>query len=167
MGLAYGAVEMNVPATLWTNQEQTHRRTRVLLVDGDHPVREALHRALTLENYEVTPVATGREAIRWFAEGAVDLVVLDLNLPNESGWDVLNRVTTTAPQLPVIATTMRGNGGDTAVAQRGVAIMEKPLSLPLLLSTMQRLAAETCFVGASEDRQYAKATGETESREKP
>ena len=125
-----------------TNQEHTPARKRILLVDGNRQVREALHRVLSIENYDVAPAATSREALRWFDGGTIDMVVLDMNLPNESGWDVYRQLYAVQPNLPVIATTELQTATQRTLTKSGVELMEKPLNLSALLQTMRKLAAE-------------------------
>src|SRR5204862_6704783 len=54
---------------------------RILVVDDERPVREALERALRLEGYEVETVADGQEALFALARRGVDAIVLDVLMP--------------------------------------------------------------------------------------
>ncbi|MCL5961782.1 MAG: response regulator [Chloroflexi bacterium] len=64
-------------------------RKRVLAVDDDERLRRLLRVNLESQDIEVTEVGTGEECLRLVQEGEVALVLLDLNLPDCSGWDVL------------------------------------------------------------------------------
>ena len=78
---------------------------RILLVDDDPGVRRMLSRVLEEEGYAVVPAANGIEALELATTRMPDLVLLDLNLPLQDGWDTLERLTTENPLLPVIIIT--------------------------------------------------------------
>jgi len=65
---------------------------RVLLVDDDRALRDAVGRALRLEGYEVVLAADGREALGVMARAPADLVVLDVSMPSMSGYEVCRRI---------------------------------------------------------------------------
>lgn len=117
-------------------------RGRVLVVDDDTSVRESLGRALRSENYDVALAGDGQEALDRFTEGYVDLVLLDLNIPLKGGWDVFERISALNPLLPVIIITARSQQYELAATAGASALMEKPLSLPLLLGTITKLMSE-------------------------
>jgi two-component system response regulator HydG len=115
---------------------------RLLLVDDDPGVRRMLSRVLEEEGYAVVPAANGIEALELAASRMPDLVLLDLNLPIQNGWDTLERLTTGNPLLPVIIITARPNQIFPALAAGAGALMEKPLDLPKLLRTIGDLLVE-------------------------
>jgi DNA-binding response OmpR family regulator len=117
-------------------------KTRVLIVDDDASVRQSLRKVLTVAGYEVTTAADGQEAVAQFVPGQIDLVILDLNLPLCSGWDVFERLTTQHPTTPLIIVTGLPNQYPTAMAAGVGALMEKPIDAPELLRTMDELLAE-------------------------
>jgi DNA-binding response OmpR family regulator len=115
----------------------------ILLVDEDLPVRQALGRALTVENFHVLCAASGQEALVRFGEYPIDVLLLDLHPRNESGWDTVRRLTALRPLLPVVIITAR-NGHQTSANARGVdAWMEKPLDLPILIQLLNEFASQT------------------------
>jgi len=61
---------------------------RILVVDDDRSVRDALRRALTLGGYEVEAVEDGRQALARLATSTPDAVVLDIGLPEIDGLEV-------------------------------------------------------------------------------
>jgi DNA-binding response OmpR family regulator len=113
--------------------------TRILLVDDDPAIRAMLARLLTEERYFVLTAANGQEALDLALTTGLDLVLLDLNLPMKSGWDVFERLTAERPDLPVIIITARPNQLFTAVGAGAGALMEKPLDFPKLLQTIRVL----------------------------
>ena len=114
---------------------------RILLVDDDPAVRSALAQVLAEEGYAVLCGANGDEALR-AAENAIDLVLLDLNMPIRNGWDTFERLTAQNPLVPIIIITARPNQLFTALSAGVGALMEKPLDFPVLLETIRDLLEE-------------------------
>jgi len=87
-------------------------RIKVLVVD-DHPmVREGLRGMLTGDDVEVIDeAANGADAIRLAALHAPDVVLLDLELPDMDGLEVLGRLRERDPDLPVLVVTMHQDAG--------------------------------------------------------
>jgi len=117
-------------------------KKKILLVDDDPGVRRMLVRVLEEEGYLLVPAGTGREALQRLAARDIDLVLLDLNLPLENGWETFQRLNTENPCLPVIIITARSNQVFPALASGVGALMEKPLDLTKLLQTIAELLAE-------------------------
>jgi DNA-binding response OmpR family regulator len=117
-------------------------KKRLLLVDDDPSVREALANVLIGEDYEVVPAVDGLEAIDLASRTEMDLVLLDLNLPKKNGWDTFEILTRQNPRLPVVIITARVNQLFPALACGVGALMEKPLDLPKLLQTIHNLLTE-------------------------
>ena len=115
---------------------------RILLVDDDAGVRRMLLRVLEEEGYAVVPAASGLEALELAANRTPDIVLLDLNLPLQNGWETFKRLTAENPLLPVIIITARPNQLFPALAAGAGALMEKPLDMPKLLRTICDLLAE-------------------------
>jgi DNA-binding NtrC family response regulator len=117
-------------------------KKRVLVVDDDAAVRQALKRVLETAGYEVGVAQDGEEATTQFLPEQTDLLLLDLNLPSQSGWDVFGRLTSRYPLVPVIIITGMPNQYATAVAAGVSALMEKPVEATALLKTVGEVLAE-------------------------
>jgi DNA-binding NtrC family response regulator len=78
---------------------------RILVVDDEKIIRENLARILTEEHYHVHSVADGTSALGHLESHDNDLVLLDLNLPDINGLDVLEKIRNTDPDLLVIVIT--------------------------------------------------------------
>jgi CheY-like chemotaxis protein len=115
---------------------------KVLVVDDDASVRISLRKVLADAGYEVALAADDQEAMVQFEGGHVDMLLLDISLPVRNGWGAFERITNEAPVLPIIITTGQANRHDLAVAAGVGAMMEKPLDVAELLSTIQQLLAE-------------------------
>ncbi len=72
----------------------------------------------------------------------MDLLLLDLNLPDSNGWVTLKWLTEVNPLLPTIIITGRSNQRELAEKSGADALMEKPLDVPLLLRTIRELLDE-------------------------
>jgi two-component system, NarL family, invasion response regulator UvrY len=79
----------------------------ILIVDDHAIVRAGLRRLLRgLFEGEILEAATGREALALARGRPLDLVLLDMNLPELGGLELLNRLATVAPGLPVLVLSM-------------------------------------------------------------
>ena len=116
---------------------------RILLADDDCTVRESLSDVLVSEGYVVIPANDGQQALELAASTQLDLVLLDLNMPVKNGWDTFEQLSRAHPLVPVIIVTARPNQLFTAVGAGVGALLEKPMEIPTLLRTIQRLLAES------------------------
>jgi two-component system, OmpR family, response regulator MprA len=82
-------------------------RVRVLIVDDDRALRDALRRALTLAGYETVPVEDGESALAELAARPPDAVVLDIGLPDVDGLEVCRRLRAAGERVPVLMLTAR------------------------------------------------------------
>lgn len=114
----------------------------ILVVDDDPQIRESLGKLLRAEGYEVALAADGQQGIEIFDTRRVDLMLLDLNLPGNNGWEIFGLITDSNPCLPIIIITGRENQRDLATLTGVGALMEKPLNLPTLLKTIRELMTE-------------------------
>jgi DNA-binding response OmpR family regulator len=140
----------------------SRRGKRILLVDDDPTVRDSLSDVLVSEGYLVIPAENGQEALDLVTRFPVDLALLDLNMPVKNGWDTFERLTAEHPLVPIIIATARPNQLFTALNAGAGALLEKPMDIPALLRTMEKLLAET-----AEQRLARLAGKETEFHYKP
>jgi two-component system, OmpR family, response regulator MprA len=80
---------------------------RILVVDDDRAVREALRRALTLGGYEVQMAEDGEQALELIVQAVPEAVVLDVGLPGIDGLEVCRRVRMLGNRVPVLILTAR------------------------------------------------------------
>jgi CheY-like chemotaxis protein len=117
-------------------------KEKILLVDDEHAIRQMLTRLLTGEGYNVLPATSGAEALEFASHADFDLVLLDLNMPGQDGWETYDQITAQNPLLPVIVITARPNQRLAALAAGIGALMEKPLDLQRLVLTIRDLLDE-------------------------
>jgi two-component system response regulator MprA len=80
---------------------------RVLIVDDDRSVREALRRALTLGGYEVQSADGGQHGLTQVASMSPDAVVLDVGMPDVDGLEVCRRLRSAGNRVPILMLTAR------------------------------------------------------------
>jgi DNA-binding response OmpR family regulator len=80
--------------------------TRILVVEDDEAIASGLARVLDSQGYEVARVSRGGEALAAAGEG-VELVMLDLGLPDMDGIDVCRRLRAARPDLAILILTAR------------------------------------------------------------
>ena len=113
-------------------------RSTILVIDDEPNILTTVRRALEIEGYLVEVAGTGQVGLAKLAEHDIDLVLLDVMMPNESGLEVLPKLRAASPETMVVM--MSGNASiETAVqATKGGAhdFIEKPLSSDKLLLTV-------------------------------
>lgn len=83
-------------------------RARVLLVEDDRDLAVGLTDAFAMEGYEVSHVADGRAGLAEAVRGRHDLILLDVMLPELSGFDLLRELRARGSDVPVLMLTARG-----------------------------------------------------------
>jgi two-component system response regulator MprA len=115
--------------------------TRVLVVDDEPAVREALRRALALEGYDVELAENGAEALRKVGPSDPDLVVLDVLMPEVDGLAACRRLRADGNDVPVLMLTARAGIGDRVDGLDAGAddYLVKPFALEELLARIRAL----------------------------
>jgi two-component system, OmpR family, response regulator MprA len=80
---------------------------RILAVDDDRAVREALRRTLTLGGYDVELAEDGEQALEQIVQALPDAVVLDVGLPGIDGLEVCSRLRRAGNRVPILMLTAR------------------------------------------------------------
>jgi two-component system response regulator MprA len=80
---------------------------RILVVDDDRAVREALRRTVTLAGYEVQVAEDGEGALERIVQSVPDAVVLDVGLPGIDGIELCRRVRRLGNRVPILMLTAR------------------------------------------------------------
>ncbi|MDI1429118.1 response regulator [Polyangium sorediatum] len=118
--------------------------TEILVVDDSKVMREMIVACLRVgEDFTFTHAASGLEAIEKLALKAFDLVVLDLNMPDIGGFEVIEfiRGQDKLQRLPVLVVTTRGDEGSRARALAAGAsqFMTKPFTPDAILANVQSM----------------------------
>jgi CheY-like chemotaxis protein len=113
---------------------------RVLIVDDDPGIRRLLVTCLRRQGFQLLEARNGREALAEMRAGNADLVVMDLMMPEVSGWDVLREraADPSLQRIPMIIVTANNNREVTAgvLDKRVCAVLAKPFDLDALLTTV-------------------------------
>src|SRR5665213_1617891 len=91
-----------------SNSEATSLRPRVLIIDDEAAIRESLEILLELEGFVVELAADGEIGLQALEESVFDLVLLDLALPGQSGFEILQAIRARHANLPVVMITAYG-----------------------------------------------------------
>jgi two-component system copper resistance phosphate regulon response regulator CusR len=79
---------------------------RILVIEDELKTAEYLHQGLTESGYIVDCASTGADGLHLARQQAYDLVILDVNLPEIDGWDVLENIRQTSTRVMML--TARG-----------------------------------------------------------
>lgn len=117
---------------------------RVLLIEDEPNIIEAIRFILSRDGWRVDTHSDGKTAFEAVLARSPDLVILDVMLPNRSGYDVLNDIRADAAikDVPVLMLTARGQKKDRELAEKLGAsrFMTKPFSNGEILDTVRELA---------------------------
>jgi Response regulator containing CheY-like receiver, AAA-type ATPase, and DNA-binding domains len=127
-------------------------RIKVLLVEDDHALREALADTLLLAGHGFRAVASAEEALQAVADESFSLVVSDVNMPGMDGHQLLGRLRASQPQLPVLLMTAHGavERAVDAMRQGAADYLVKPFEPRALLDLVARHALGCLGVADSE-----------------
>jgi two-component system response regulator MprA len=114
---------------------------RILVVDDEPAVRQAVRRALSFEGYDVHLAAGGQEALELVESEPVDAVVLDILMPGLDGLEVCRRLRASGNTTPVLMLTARSLVSDRVTGLDAGAddYLVKPFALQELLARLRAL----------------------------
>ncbi len=112
---------------------------RILVIDDEAKDREVIRKILSPENYEVIQAENGLAGIKQIKENQLNLVLLDLVLPDINGIEVLKEIIKLKPTLPVIMISQYGTIKYAVLATKLGAFdwLEKPIDKEILLVTVR------------------------------
>ena len=125
--MAYGST---LPPTTATAQ--------VLVVDDDPDIRSVVEAILSGEGYQVTTASNGRLAWEMIARQQPDVVLLDLQMPVMTGWELLGLIRERGLQVPIVVMTAGYRAKAEAERHGAAAHLSKPFDLNDLLATVER-----------------------------
>lgn len=114
----------------------------ILLVEDEPRLRQTLERSLTGRGYAVDLAATVAEASAKAMSGTYDVMLLDVNLPDASGWDVLRALRETGCSLPSIVLSAAPPNPVRVREFRPAGILYKPFPMDALLRLIQAACAK-------------------------
>ncbi len=86
--------------------ENEIKKKRILHVDDEHDILEVVKTILESEGYDVVSETRGEYALTQIEKDGFDLLILDIMMPDMSGWELFNRIRTIKPDYKVIFLTI-------------------------------------------------------------
>ena len=111
----------------------------VLVVDDDDGIRRTIAEMLESEGYDVATAVDGHAALARIAERAPALILLDLQMPGMSGWEVLARLREQGTRIPVVFMTAGYRAQTEAERHNAEGHLGKPFEMDDLLAVVARL----------------------------
>ncbi len=115
---------------------------KILIVEDDTQLSNALHHILTEQKYIVDAVDNGQDAIDYAMNGTYDVIVLDVMLPILNGYEVVTRLRSAKNSTPILMLTAKDSTGDKVAGLNKGAddYMTKPFSTEELLARINALS---------------------------
>src|SRR5208282_6196582 len=132
---------------------------RVLVVDDEPSLAELLASVLRYEGWDIRTAADGSSAVRTAREFKPDAVVLDVMLPDFSGFEVLRRLRAELPHVCVLFLTARDSVQDrvSGITAGGDDYVTKPFSLEEVIARLRGLLRRAGMARASSGTELAVA----------
>jgi len=140
---------------------------RVLIVEDDEHVRDAVARALRYEGYDVHTAVDGNDALVRFADIEPDAIVLDVLMPGTDGLEVCRRLRSGGDRTPVLMLTARHEVSDRVAGLDAGAddYLVKPFALDELLARLRALLRRTSISGEDDVLRTGDLTLDPQRRE--
>ncbi|MCZ0980551.1 response regulator transcription factor [Streptomyces sp. NPDC004520] len=124
---------------------------RILVVDDEPAVREALRRSLAFEGYGTEVAVDGLDALARMESYAPDLVVLDVQMPRMDGLTAARRIRAAGSTVPILMLTARDTVGDRVTGLDAGAddYLVKPFELDELFARIRALLRRSSYASAS------------------
>ena len=119
-------------------------KNMILVVDDDPECRDILMRLLTLSDYEVETVESGRDAVELLKRAEFKLVLTDIVMPDMDGLELLSHVKSHYPNIPVIMVTGRAsNESKNEALEKGAeGLILKPYTRDQLMTIVNETLAK-------------------------
>ena len=117
-------------------------KAKILLVEDEQSVRDAVSKILAKYGYTVVAAEDGEKGLKHLDEhGGFDIVLTDLSLPGMSGWDVAVAVRQKSPATPVVLLSGWDiDGKDERIGQSGIScILAKPVRIKEMIKVVEEL----------------------------
>ncbi|GGU04100.1 MULTISPECIES: response regulator transcription factor [Streptomyces] len=127
---------------------------RILIVDDEPAVREALRRSLAFEGYGTEEAVDGADALARMESYAPDLVVLDIQMPRMDGLTAARRIRASGSTVPILMLTARDTVGDRVTGLDAGAddYLVKPFELDELFARIRALLRRSSYAATVEAR---------------
>lgn len=118
---------------------------KILVVEDDPNLREAIVDSLMLKGHQVQECANGADAVKVITQSALDVVLTDINMPEMDGLQLLTYVKKNQPWLPIVLMTAYGDVGQAVKAMQIGAndYLMKPFEVQELLTVLNKYQPNT------------------------
>ena len=118
-------------------------KRRLLIVDDEENVRNALQRWFELAGYEVELAEDGVVAVEKATETDYDAITMDLQMPRMNGTDAIRHIKEARPEIPIIILTGYHAQPQLVVSSGAVKVLSKPVSLRELETAVREAIENT------------------------
>ena len=127
--------------------EIVSKKPVILIVDDEPDICEMLAKILSREGYVVKIAMSGKETVKEVMAGSVDIVLLDIIMPDQDGIETLRQIKAIRPQIPVIMFTAYVNMSTIRDAMRFGAYdyIAKPFDLESIKKVIKQRLEEQCI----------------------
>jgi two-component system, OmpR family, response regulator CpxR len=155
--------ETSTPCAIEPRMSESTSTPRVLVVDDDLELSELVEQYLTARGFAVELQEDGKSGLEKAQSGAYGLIVLDVNLPEMDGFEVLRRLRSGPPQtqaLPVVMLTAHGDETDRIVGLELGAddYLPKPFNPRELLARIQAVLRRAGATASNQGEAPSEAT---------
>lgn len=139
---------------------------KILVVDDEKNIREGLAASLEIDGYDTYTADDGSTALKQLLKTDIDLIITDLKMPKMSGEELLKKVVTSYPTIPVIMLTGHGTVENAVHAMRDGAydFVTKPINLERLSLLVKRALSKRELVKEHKELQAEVRRLEKKSR---
>ncbi len=118
---------------------------KVLVVDDEPNIRDLLSASLRFQGHQVLTAANGNEAINKIVDNQPDIVLLDVMLPDISGFGVTKKIRSLGIEVPILFLTARDDTEDkvTGLTVGGDDYVTKPFSLDEIIARISAIMRRT------------------------
>lgn len=133
------------------DRDRDHTPQRILIVDDEPAVREALQRSLAFEGYGTEVAVDGLDALEKSAAYRPELIVLDIQMPRMDGLTAARRIRASGSTVPILMLTARDTVGDRVTGLDAGAddYLVKPFELDELFARVRALLRRSSYAAAS------------------
>ncbi|MEA3306285.1 MAG: response regulator [Elusimicrobiota bacterium] len=127
---------------------------KILIIDDNGIVRDALESFLSRKGYEVLSAPDGTGGLAAFKDSRPDLVILDRNIPNMSGSQVFAEIKKISSEIPVIILTAYDSfsASERYLKEGAVAFISKAEGLSPVIHEVEKILGETVEKSAENDK---------------
>jgi len=143
-------------------------KKKILIVDDEASMRRNIVDLLSMKGYSLLEAKSGEEAIEMIESTTLDILILDINLPNMSGLEVLKLTKNNYPELPCIMLTAYGTSDKAIEAMKLGAFdyMEKPFELEEFIMIIERALKHSELLKELKQLRYKVSSSKSEEGSK-